>query len=57
MFNSDSFMIVAQIMTRRGQYVRSIGRYGNGRGEFDCLAGVAATRNGQLIVTDRYEKE
>lgn len=30
------------------------GTYGNGDGEFDCLAGVAINRIGQFIIADRY---
>ena len=28
--------------------------YGNGEGEFDCLAGVAVNKIGQYIIADRY---
>ena len=31
-----------------------LGGYGNGEGEFDCLAGVAVNRIGQFIIADRY---
>ena len=30
-----------------------LGGYGNGEGEFDCLAGVAVNRIGQFIIADR----
>ena len=32
----------------------SFGCYGNGEGEFDCLAGVAVNKIGQYIIADRY---
>ena len=31
-----------------------LGGYGNGEGEFDCLAGVAVNRIGQFIIADRW---
>ena len=32
-----------------------LGGYGNGEGEFDCLAGVAVNRIGQFIIADRSD--
>lgn len=37
-----------------GIFVKEFGQYGNGEGEFDCLAGVAVNRIGQYIIADRY---
>ncbi len=34
--------------------MKEFGYYGNGEGEFDCLAGVAINRIGQYIIADRY---
>jgi tripartite motif-containing protein 71 len=34
--------------------LKEFGSYGNGDGEFDCLAGVAINRIGQFIIADRY---
>lgn len=34
--------------------MKEFGQYGNGEGEFDCLAGVAVNRIGQYIIADRY---
>ena len=33
-----------------------LGGYGNGEGEFDCLAGVAVNRIGQFIIADRLTR-
>jgi hypothetical protein len=43
-----------QIFNEVGQHRFSFGCYGNGDGEFDCLAGVAVNRIGQYIIADRY---
>lgn len=37
-----------------GIFQKEFGSYGNGEGEFDCLAGVAVNRIGQFIIADRY---
>lgn len=37
-----------------GIFHKEFGSYGNGEGEFDCLAGVAVNRIGQFIIADRY---
>ena len=41
-------------MLEQGQHRFSFGCYGNGEGEFDCLAGVAVNKIGQYIIADRY---
>lgn len=51
----DSSNHRVQVFTKRGQFVRTFGKYGCGKGEFDCLAGCATNRYGQLIVTDRLD--
>lgn len=33
-----------------GHFLKEFGYYGNGEGEFDCLAGVAINRIGQYII-------
>lgn len=43
-----------QVFDSNGIYVKEFGQYGNGDGEFDCLAGVAVNRIGQYIIADRY---
>lgn len=34
--------------------MKEFGSFGNGEGEFDCLAGIAVNRIGQYIIADRY---
>lgn len=43
-----------QVFDSNGIFVKEFGQYGNGEGEFDCLAGVAVNRIGQYIIADRY---
>lgn len=43
-----------QVYDKKGTFVKTIGKYGSGPGEFDCLAGVCVTRYGQIVVSDRY---
>ena len=43
-----------QVFDSNGNFVKEFGSYGNGEGEFDCLAGVAVNRIGQFIIADRY---
>lgn len=48
----NSFSV--QVFDSNGIFVKEFGQYGNGEGEFDCLAGVAVNRIGQYIIADRY---
>lgn len=43
-----------QVFDSNGNFTKEFGSYGNGEGEFDCLAGVAVNRIGQFIIADRY---
>lgn len=43
-----------QVFDSNGRFVKEFGYYGNGEGEFDCLAGVAINGIGQYIIADRY---
>lgn len=58
---SDNIIVVAdssnhrvQVFDANGTFSFEFGTYGNGDGEFDCLAGVAVNRIGQFIIADRY---
>ncbi len=51
---ADSSNHRVQIFDQRGQFVRTFGSYGQGDGEFDCLAGVAITTSGNIVIADRY---
>lgn len=48
------FIFRVQVFDSNGIFVKEFGQYGNGEGEFDCLAGVAVNRIGQYIIADRY---
>ena len=37
-----------------GHFIKEFGYYGNGEGEFDCLAGVAINRIGQYIIVSYF---
>lgn len=57
----DNLIVVAdssnhrvQVFDANGNFFSEFGTYGNGDGEFDCLAGVAINRIGQYIIADRY---
>lgn len=57
----DNLIVVAdssnhrvQVFDATGNFFSEFGTYGNGDGEFDCLAGVAINRIGQYIIADRY---
>lgn len=50
---ADSSNHRVQVFDSNGMFVKQFGEYGNGDGEFDCLAGVAVTRIGQYIIADR----
>uniref|UniRef100_T1GW62 Uncharacterized protein n=1 Tax=Megaselia scalaris TaxID=36166 RepID=T1GW62_MEGSC len=50
---ADSSNHRVQVFDSNGMFVKQFGEYGNGDGEFDCLAGVAVTRIGQFIIADR----
>jgi hypothetical protein len=59
--HENAFTVVAdssnhrvQIFDANGTFFKEFGTYGNGDGEFDCLAGVAINRIGQFIIADRY---
>uniref|UniRef100_A0A5S6QN72 RING-type domain-containing protein n=1 Tax=Trichuris muris TaxID=70415 RepID=A0A5S6QN72_TRIMR len=43
-----------QVFDIRGKFLRTFGKYGNGTGQFDSLAGICVNQYGQMIVTDRY---
>merc|ERR1712226_686887 len=47
---ADSSNHRVQIFDEHGEHRLSFGCYGNGEGEFDCLAGVAVNRIGQYII-------
>lgn len=51
---ADSSNHRVQVFDANGAYKFEFGTYGNGDGEFDCLAGVAINRIGQFIIADRY---
>ncbi|XP_025094556.1 RING finger protein nhl-1-like [Pomacea canaliculata] len=51
---ADSSNHRVQIFDNTGCYIRSFGRYGQGEGEFDCLAGITVNGLGQVIIADRY---
>lgn len=51
---ADSSNHRVQVFDSNGIFVKEFGEYGNGEGEFDCLAGVAVNRIGQYIIADRY---
>lgn len=50
---ADSSNHRVQVFNSNGIFVKQFGEYGNGEGEFDCLAGVAVNRIGQYIIADR----
>lgn len=50
---ADSSNHRVQVFDSNGIFVKEFGQYGNGDGEFDCLAGVAVNRIGQFIIADR----
>lgn len=50
---ADSSNHRVQVFDSNGIFVKEFGEYGNGEGEFDCLAGVAVNRIGQYIIADR----
>lgn len=50
---ADSSNHRVQVFDSNGIFVKQFGEYGNGEGEFDCLAGVAVNRIGQYIIADR----
>lgn len=50
----QSSLCRVQVFDSNGIFVKEFGQYGNGEGEFDCLAGVAVNRIGQYIIADRY---
>lgn len=52
--NDNNECIISQIFNSNGHFIKEFGSYGNGEGEFDCLAGVAVNRIGQFIIADRY---
>lgn len=52
--NFQSAVNRVQVFDSNGIFVKEFGQYGNGEGEFDCLAGVAVNRIGQYIIADRY---
>lgn len=51
---ADSSNHRVQVFDANGKFLKEFGQYGNGEGEFDCLAGVAVNRIGQYIIADRY---
>lgn len=51
---ADSSNHRVQVFDGNGNFMKEFGAYGNGEGEFDCLAGVAVNRIGQYIIADRY---
>lgn len=42
------------VYDKTGAFVKTIGGYGSGPGEFDSLAGVCVNKFDQIIVSDRY---
>lgn len=53
-FVSDSSNHRVQVFDSAGRLLKTFGRYGQGEGEFDCLAGLAINGLGQVIIADRY---
>lgn len=53
-FVADSSNHRMQIFDNTGVYLRTFGCYGQGEGQFDCLAGIAVNGLGQIIIADRY---
>ncbi|KAL8617683.1 hypothetical protein ACOMHN_064937 [Nucella lapillus] len=53
-FVADSSNHRVQIFNNTGSYTRTFGGYGQGEGEFDCLAGITVNGLGQIIIADRY---
>ena len=53
-FVSDSSNHRVQVFDSSGQFIKTFGHYGQGEGEFDCLAGIAVNSLGQIIIADRY---
>ncbi|KAH9524915.1 hypothetical protein Btru_028247 [Bulinus truncatus] len=51
---SDSSNHRVQVFDSTGKFLKSFGQYGQGEGQFDCLAGVAINGLGQVIIADRY---
>lgn len=51
---ADSSNHRVQTFDRSGRFISTFGSYGQGEGEFDCLAGVCVNRMGQIIISDRY---
>jgi tripartite motif-containing protein 71 len=47
---ADSSNHRVQVFDSTGKFLKEFGYYGNGEGEFDCLAGVAINRIGQYII-------
>lgn len=45
---------ILQVFDQNGKFIKEFGTFGNGEGEFDCLAGIAVNRIGQYIIADRY---
>ena len=48
------FLLRVQVFDMNGAFVSSFGSYGQERGEFDCVSGVAVNTMGQIVVADRY---
>ena len=53
-FVSDSSNHRVQVFDNTGVFIKTFGRYGQGDGEFDCLAGITVNGLGQVIIADRY---
>ena len=51
---ADSSNHRVQMFDLAGHYVSMFGSYGQGNGEFDCLAGIAVNTMGQIVIADRY---
>lgn len=50
---ADSHNNRIQVFDKTGQFVRSVGTYGTGEGEFDSITGITVNTFGQIVVTDR----
>lgn len=51
---ADSSNHRVQVFDNTGRFQKCFGSYGQGDGEFDCLAGIAINGLGQVIIADRY---
>ena len=53
-WNPTPLILIKHFQDLLFDFYSSFGCYGNGEGEFDCLAGVAVNKIGQYIIADRY---